>query len=58
MRCFKVVEAVVVDVVVAAGAVVVPGVVAGAGRAGWAADRPPDPVAIAFAPTAGTRSRT
>jgi hypothetical protein len=50
VRCFKVVEAV-------ADVVVVAGVVADVGRAGWAADRPPVLVAIAFVPIAGTRSR-
>jgi hypothetical protein len=48
------VEVVEVEVVVEVEAAVVVDV----GRAGWAADRPPVPVATAFVPIAGTRSRT
>ena len=51
MRWVEVVE-------VEAAVVVVLGVAADVDRAGWAVDRPPVPVATAFAPIAGTRSRT
>ena len=51
MRWAQVVE-------VEAAAVVVLAVAADAGRAGWVVDRPPVPVATAFAPVAGTRNRT
>ena len=48
----------VVEVEVEAAVVVVLGVVADAGRAGWVVDRPPVPVATACAPIAATRSPT
>ena len=41
-----------------APAVVVLAVAADAGRAGWVALRPPDPVVTVSAPTAGIESRT
>jgi hypothetical protein len=43
---------------VEAAAVAVLAVAADVGRAGWAVDRPPVPVATACAPIVGIRSRT
>jgi hypothetical protein len=43
---------------VEAAAVVVLAVAADAGRAGWVALRPPDPVVTVSAPTVGTGCRT
>ena len=48
----------VVEVEAEAVAVVVPGAGADAGQGGWVVDRPPVPVARAFAPIAGTKRRT